>query len=74
MMERTMRLILNLPPALGALSLEELYQISVGLADELERRNEPAALAARVLAVELLGPARVEHRRGLVSVLIGRRP
>lgn len=66
MMERTMRLILNLPPALSALTVEELYQIAVGLADELDRRDMPAQLAARTLAVELLGPARVEHRESLI--------
>ncbi len=74
MTTRTMRLILNLPPALSVLSAEELYQIAVALADELDRRQAPAALAARTLAVELLGPARVAHREQLIADVLGPRP
>jgi hypothetical protein len=61
MTERTVNLIKNLPPVLQGFSLEELYQLTRCLSNELIRRGLDAGVEARGLELALLVPARQEH-------------
>lgn len=61
MTDRTVRFIRNLRFVLHGLSIEELYQVSLGLRDECARRDLDCGPEAKALTAALLVHARVEH-------------
>jgi hypothetical protein len=62
MTDRTVRFIRNLRFVLDGLSVEELYQVSLALRDQIARRGIDAGPEAKALTAALLLPARAEHR------------
>jgi hypothetical protein len=67
MTPRTARFIRELRFILNELSIEELYQVSLGLRDELARRNIDAGPESKALTCALLAHARAEHHSKLAA-------
>ena len=63
MTDATRRLIQNLRPALIRFNVEQLYQLAVGLRNELARRGLDCTPEADALGAALLVAARAEHAR-----------
>lgn len=62
MTDRTVRFIRTLRFLFHELSVEELYQVSLALRDELARRQLDCGPEAKALTCALLAHARIEHR------------
>lgn len=62
MTERTVVFIRELRHILRGLSVEELYQVSLGLRDECARRGLDCGPESKALTAALLAPALEEHR------------